>query len=336
MRLGQTLVESSIIKIKKIPILTISKRLGLELDGNFIHCPHPDHEDNNPSCSLDLNTNKFKCFSCGFGGSNIDLVMTVKNYSFSKAVEWIRSGAKSSNSSRLPSKAVSSKTLPIIKSRKILTDFIDYLGSPNEKAIKYMTSRGISEEDITKFKINYLTSPNVAIMHCVEKWGYEAVQAAGLFTKNKKFIFNWHRLIFPYTINKITYFIQARKIDEGLDQLGKYINTRISLECPYNCEIMNKGIKEVWITEGVIDCLSLLGMGKNTIGIPGVQSFKEEWIDKFKEFKVYIALDNDKAGTEAARKIKKRFMFKGILPKIIFPPKDCKDWNDKLIHEYKK
>lgn len=39
-------------------------------NGNvFIKCPSPDHDDNNPSCHLDLNKKVFICFSCGAKGT---------------------------------------------------------------------------------------------------------------------------------------------------------------------------------------------------------------------------------------------------------------------------
>lgn len=33
-----------------------------------ILCPNPEHEDNNPSCSLWKDINAFKCWSCGCSG----------------------------------------------------------------------------------------------------------------------------------------------------------------------------------------------------------------------------------------------------------------------------
>lgn len=38
-----------------------------------IRCPHPDHEDKNPSCSYHGKNNKYKCFSCGRSFDAIDL-----------------------------------------------------------------------------------------------------------------------------------------------------------------------------------------------------------------------------------------------------------------------
>ena len=38
-----------------------------------IRCPHPDHDDKNPSCAYDTSKNKFRCFACGESFDSIDL-----------------------------------------------------------------------------------------------------------------------------------------------------------------------------------------------------------------------------------------------------------------------
>ena len=47
--------------------------LGIKEHKGFFSCPC--HPDNHPSASISNKKNRWKCFSCGQGGSNIDLVM---------------------------------------------------------------------------------------------------------------------------------------------------------------------------------------------------------------------------------------------------------------------
>ena len=69
-----------------IPIEDIAESLGLDLrkDGTtfYLHCPCPDHNDNNPSARLstaqDKYENTFKCWSCGEHGGVLELVAAVK------------------------------------------------------------------------------------------------------------------------------------------------------------------------------------------------------------------------------------------------------------------
>lgn len=53
-------------------------------------CPHPEHEDTTPSWSINLDSGKHHCFSCGFGGSFTYLVMTLKGIVGQEAVTWVR------------------------------------------------------------------------------------------------------------------------------------------------------------------------------------------------------------------------------------------------------
>ena len=51
-------------------------------------CPSPDHHDRSPSWSCNLDTGMHNCFACGFGGSFIRLVMTLRGMPWADAEEW--------------------------------------------------------------------------------------------------------------------------------------------------------------------------------------------------------------------------------------------------------
>ena len=78
--------------IKQIPINSVVERLGLQLEmtGSNLqgNCP-TGHPSKNGRCfTVNTKNNFFFCFSCNIGGSNIDLVMDVKQLSFSETIEW--------------------------------------------------------------------------------------------------------------------------------------------------------------------------------------------------------------------------------------------------------
>jgi len=77
-------------RAKNYPIDELASRVGITLDrNNFCKCVSPNHEDKHPSMSLDRKNNIFNCFACGFKVDTIALVMTVLNYSFKQAVNFI-------------------------------------------------------------------------------------------------------------------------------------------------------------------------------------------------------------------------------------------------------
>lgn len=53
-------------------------------------CPSPDHYDNHPSWSINLETGVHNCFSCGFKGNFVGLVEAVLDVDKSTAVRWVR------------------------------------------------------------------------------------------------------------------------------------------------------------------------------------------------------------------------------------------------------
>ena len=70
-----------------------------------------------------------------------------------------------------------------------------------------------------------------------------------------------------------------------------------------------KGQREIFITEGEIDGISLIQAGMENVvsGTTGAGSFDPEWIDQLKALKrVYIVYDSDEKGQKGARSLAKR------------------------------
>ena len=64
--------------------------------------------------------------------------------------------------------------------------------------------------------------------------------------------------------------------------------------------------------EGVVDTLTFLGQSIDAIGIPGVRSFKTEWIPLFKNKSVVLCLDKDEAGRSGTEYLQSVFAQAGI------------------------
>ena len=77
---------------KKMPVLDVARRLGLEIVGNSAHCwrkANHVHGDHRPSLGLDIAKNRYKCFVCDSGsGSTVDLVMGVLGLPLPDALKW--------------------------------------------------------------------------------------------------------------------------------------------------------------------------------------------------------------------------------------------------------
>jgi len=75
-----------------------------------------------------------------------------------------------------------------------------------------------------------------------------------------------------------------------------------------------KGRKEIFITEGELDAMTLIQEGiENVVGsTTGAGSFDPEWIDQLKNAeKVFIVYDSDESGQKGARSLAKRLGYSG-------------------------
>jgi len=76
--------------VKAIPMRDVTKLLSVPYNvDHHQRCPMVNHPgDNTPSIKYYEN-NSFACFGCKAGGSNIDLVMGVKELSFGQSIHWL-------------------------------------------------------------------------------------------------------------------------------------------------------------------------------------------------------------------------------------------------------
>jgi DNA primase len=89
-------------------------------------------------------------------------------------------------------------------------------------------------------------------------------------------------------------------------------------------------LDEVYLAEGVIDCLSLLDQGLPAIGIPGAHGFKQGWVPLFDQVSdVIVAFDRDDAGRKGRDRIVAAFAAAGRLGiKTVEWPSEVNDANE--------
>ncbi|QKE37471.1 toprim domain-containing protein [Ferrovum myxofaciens] len=91
----------------------------------------------------------------------------------------------------------------------------------------------------------------------------------------------------------------------------------------------------ILVAEGALDGLSVVQMGwkGHVIALPGASAWNDDWFPrisvKYPGFELFVALDNDPAGTSNTRKILEGADKHGIKARR-FSPEGFKDWNDAL------
>lgn len=125
-------------EIKAIPIDRVAEHLGAKNNGSLkIQCYNTaahKNGDKKPSLGLDLVKNRYKCFTCGESGSNIDLVKGYKNITVGQAITELKkiNGIKTDTKMIKTTEPVKTYTFEDIQKwklgNKVYTDCFDYSG----------------------------------------------------------------------------------------------------------------------------------------------------------------------------------------------------------------
>lgn len=247
------------------------------------YCNPKPTRDNIKSFSINLTTGRFKCFraSCGVQGNMITLA---KDFDFSLGNE------------------IDEYYQPKKKYRKLKKQ--EKSIEPKPEAIRYLESRGISEEVAKEYEITVQTDkPNI--------------------------------LVFPFYDEKgILQFVKYRKTDYDKEK------DKNKEWCEANCKPILFGMKQckdfsrLVITEGQVDSLSVATAGiSNAVSVPtGAKGFTWvpycwNWINQFEEIVVFGDFEKEHITLldELSRRLK--ITVKHVREEDY---KDCKDANEIL------
>jgi len=343
--------------IKAIPIMDIADRLGLNWKPGKVNPCFKGHGNRTGCLSVTPEKNLFHCFSCGIGGTGIDLVMQYLNLDTAGALQWLKTqygiqdhykhpvgstrkayngtfrgkGYKTtSGAEKTPYKAdIRLQTDTRRDGREyagLYRAFVDML--PLQEAAEYLKDRGLSEDIIRKSGIRALPK-DFDYKPLKDLYGIETLLKAGLFALSKAGnpypVFFRHRLIIPFfdMDGETILLLQGRNIDSTEEPKYKFLPGIKTVV--YNLKGLadaERSGKEIYITEGVIDCLSCYQLGMlHPIAIGGATNtaiYEPEVFNRLGKLEVTIATDRDKAGQKFYRDFVKRYKHQFLsLPNVI-------------------
>ena len=191
--------------------------------------------------------------------------------------------------------------------KKIILSFLKML-SPVDKtpAAAYLARRRIYKPIWDKMLLRTITDYGALNNKLKETYDLEVLKYVGLFSEKGNLRYYKHPLFFPYldTKRRSCYF-QARAIDSTV--VPKELNLRGTVPYPYNVSALDQKPGWVYLCEGVVDTLTFLGQSISAVGIPGVRSFKTEWLPLFKNKSVVLCLDKDEAGSSGTEYLQSVF-----------------------------
>ena len=298
--------------------LTLNRR-----GGNFWACC-PFHNEKTPSFSIKQDAQFYKCFGCGESGNVITLVMKMENVDFLTAVEMLAKNAGLEMPTDVDNVEMQKRKRERERVYQILratTDFYhnNLLNNHNTEQYKYLQTRGINDEMISKFQIGASLDYDSLPKH-LKKLGfsYEDMTKAGVVGTSENgrvYDFYGRRLMFPIFngFGDVVAF-SGRSVEQNVEHT-KYKNTPQTIVFNKS-EIMfgfnfvrdlkkqNNMLDTIVIVEGHIDVIACHQAGiTNTIGCMGT-ALTSQHTRKIKQLveNVILCLDGDSAGANATYK----------------------------------
>ena len=334
-----------------LSITAVAADLGVPVVRGRCRCFFPQrhsHGDRTPSVSFSEERGTFRCWVCDdVRGDVISLVQIVKNCSFIEALNWLKDTYRflvpgvSPVPQHAPAPAKPAPVTPVAvresaresvreaaleyrspepvkelvsedERKKIILAFLKML-SPvdNTPAASYLARRRIYKPIWDKMLLRTITDYGALNNRLKETYDLEVLKYVGLFNEKGNLRYYKHPLFFPYLDSKRrSFYFQARAIDKTV--VPKELNLRGTVPYPYNVSALNQKPGWVYLCEGVVDTLTFLGQRIDAIGIPGVRSFKTEWLPLFKNKSVVLCLDKDEAGRSGTEYLQSVFAQAGI------------------------
>lgn len=303
------------------------------------------HDDHDPSLTFFPKTNSWFCFVCGVGGSCIDLVSKFYDCDFQQACLWLADAygisIPNSNGEKIP------KVKPL-KRKKVLSRQKESLTLPDQEIYSWVMSvsglhdfakdflfneRKYTEEAVLSANIRSIQNTDKFISALLKRFGEERSMGSKLVWHSHgewKCCFDAPCLLFPfYGIDGNIYHIQSRYMGKE----GKYRFNGPSGENTllFNLPILNtmNNFDNLYIAEGVTDCLAFLSEGKKAVAIPGAHSYKEWFGSILKDYTLFIYVDDDKAGMDLLTTMNKSLRRYGTSVHNIRFDNQYKDYSDR-------
>lgn len=332
----------------------IGKYVPLKRRGaNQIGCC-PFHNEKTPSFTVSSNKGLFKCFGCSESGNVVDFYMKYHGAAYPDAIKALaemysipfetdsRPGSTHDNRKEKDTEAL------YVANESVCNFFAQCLQKSPE-AIEYLHKRGITDEQITLFRIGYAPFKEKHFFDYAhsQQLDIQVLANAGLVVKsqsNGAFHPFFHgRIMFPIqdTKGRVVAFSGRAFTDNNLKNSPKYVNSpetaifKKSLTL-YNLDKAKKYANntsnnmpeelrgKLFITEGFTDVISMCKLGiHNTIASCGTALTEEacKLIAKTTN-NVVLFYDGDTAGTKATLRAIPMLLAKSLQVSVIRLPKE--------------
>lgn len=282
----------------------------------------PFHKEKTPSFHINDERGFYHCFGCGTHGDVISFVMQQENLNFKEAVEKLanESGIELPKLEKLDPKKQKDRdeldTLYKINEESCLYFQNLIFSSDGQDGLKYLIKRGLSRNNIIKFKIGFATAGFNDLLNHLKKLGFSEndMKKAGVVTSNEKQFYDKfrNRVMFPVMDKNGRVIAFSGRVINNTD-MPKYMNSPETQlfhksDVLFNYFFAKKSIydkKNVILVEGNLDTITLATNGIENVVAPMGTATTEQQIRELWKItdEIVVCLDGDKAGQKAAHRI---------------------------------
>lgn len=293
----------------------ISQYVKLTKKGSTYFGLCPFHGEKTASFSVTPGKQMYYCFGCGAGGNVITFIMEYENYTFKEALEYLadRVGMELPKAeATAEEKRQAEIRTQLLEVNKLAAQYFHYqLKMPQgERALSYLTNRGLKPETIIKFGLGYSNQTSDDLYRYLKQKGYSdtLLSQTGLVSLSEKGSYDkfWNRVMFPIMdVNHRVIAFGGRVMGDGEP---KYLNspeTKLFDKSRnlYGLHAAKSSRKPyLLLCEGYMDVISLHQAGfTNAVASLGT-AFTLQHANLMKRYvnQVVITFDSDGAGRKAA------------------------------------
>lgn len=343
------MTDDELTRIRGLPIESVAERNGLKVNRHKSLCPyHDDHH-----ASLYYKYNKYRCYSCGAYGDGISLTMHMQNLRFADACRWLANESNIILTEYKPETTITmtkTKTFPR-EFYEFLLRFLSILGCVAEDFL--FRERKLSRKVIQQMGIRSINDSGHWLLYRLSPhFTEDQLREFGILRGegNKKHCFFWTPcLVIPYySIDGELIGIQTRYIGRNMHFLTEEAQARHNeivkraprFQFPQGCKPMIYNLpvlksiqpgEQLWISEGVTDCLAILSSGRKCIAIPSATLLtraNKELLATIPTKNWHIAPDQDSAGERLYQALLTTANECGAILTRHQLPEGCKDFSD--------
>lgn len=321
------MTQDELQKLRDLPVGEgLLQRLGITLSRGRFLCPA--HADHTPSASISKKTGRWKCWSCGAGGSALDLTMLVLNKSFIDAARWLADEENVILTEYKPKVVEPSREVTFDASRYVRFFEHPWLSEAARKFLfeeRMLDPRVVSWCRLTSWQdrngVNWLQIPYYDM-----EGRLIGVQNRNLGRPSRPPLKGGDQPGEKSPLKGDLEGLPRFRFPAGCSQISMYNMPMLKLLKPGD---------ECWIAEGSSDCWSLLSDHKKAIAIASATLLQPKDKQLLQEITARLCIrwrmapDNDEPGASLFEQLQK------ILPNLehVPLPEGCKDYSESYVKQ---